>query len=99
MNGKSIRKRLMRRRDRYRACITVRLSMREFGLIEPPEVVFPGMIKLDGFRGEWDALEKSARFRGVNERQEVERLRDIACELDLAAREAGFCGYAFGEEV
>lgn len=51
------------------------------------------------FDREADALEKSARFRGVDEHHEVERLRDIACELDLAAREAGFCGYAFGEEV
>ena len=51
------------------------------------------------FEREADALEKSARFRGVDERQEVARLRDIACELDLAAREAGFCGYPFGEEV
>ena len=51
------------------------------------------------FEREADALEKSALFRGVNERQEVDRLRGIACELDLAAREAGFCGYPFGEEV
>ena len=51
------------------------------------------------FEREADALEIQARFRGVDERQEVARLRDIACELDVAAREAGFCGYAFGEEV
>ena len=51
------------------------------------------------FEREADALEIQARRRKEDERQEVERLRDIACELDLAAREAGFCGYAFGEEV
>lgn len=62
MNGKSIRKRLMRRRDGYRAYITVRLSMREFGLIEPPDVVFPGMVKLEDFRGEWDALDGRSRI-------------------------------------
>lgn len=61
MNGKSIRKRLMRRRDRYRANITVRFSMREFGLVEPPEVVFPGMTA-DGFRGWWGSADERVRI-------------------------------------
>ena len=51
------------------------------------------------FEREASALEKSARFRGVDERQEVERLRDIACELDLAAMRGGYVGCPFGEEM
>ena len=62
MNGKSIRKRLMQRRGKCRAHITVRLSMRQFGLIEPPEVVFHGMVKLEDFRGEWDAVDGRSRI-------------------------------------
>lgn len=32
-------------------------------------------------------------------RREVQRLRDIACELDVAAMSAGYVGYPFGEEA
>jgi hypothetical protein len=32
-------------------------------------------------------------------RREVQRLRDIACELDVAAMNAGYVGYPFGEEA
>ena len=32
-------------------------------------------------------------------RREDQRLRDIACELDVAAMNAGYVGYPFGEEV
>lgn len=63
MNGKSIRKRLMRRRDDYRAYITVRLSMRDYGLTEPPEVVFDGMSADDGFRGWWSSADERERIR------------------------------------
>jgi hypothetical protein len=32
-------------------------------------------------------------------KREVSRLRDVACELESAAMDAGYVGYPFGEEV
>jgi hypothetical protein len=50
------------------------------------------------FETEASALRRDGA-RDEATRREVQRLRDIACELDVAAMNAGYVGYPFGEEA